>query len=71
MKLPKQFIIHGHQINVIQKEIDIEDNRLGYYDSAKEEIVVFSKVKSDPIPISLTQTQIEATFWHELNGLLV
>lgn len=66
MKIPKQFIIHGHQIKVIRKEIDLEDNRYGYYNSVKEEIVIFNKVKSNGEAISLTQTQIEASFWHEL-----
>lgn len=71
MKIPKQFTIHGHEIKVIQKEIDLEDNRYGYYDSVREEIVIFNKVKSSGEPILLTQTQLEASFWHELNGLLV
>lgn len=66
MKIPRHFIIHGHQINVIQKEIDLEDNRYGYYDSVKEEIVLFTKVKTNGEPITLSQTQLEATFWHEL-----
>lgn len=67
MKIPKQFIIHGHIIKVIQKEIDSsKDNRYGYYDSVKEEIVLFNKVKSDDEPILLTETQILATFLHKL-----
>lgn len=67
MKLPKQFIIHGHTIKVIQKEIDdANSNRYGYYDSVREEIVIFNKVRSDNNPVNLTETQIEATFWHEL-----
>lgn len=67
MKIPEQFIIHGQVVKVIQKEIDsINDNRYGYYDSVKEEIVIFSKVRSGEEPITLTETQIEATFWHEL-----
>lgn len=66
MKIPKHFIIHGHNINVYQREIDLEDNRYGYYDSVREEIVVFNKIKSNGDTVSLTQTQIESTFWHEL-----
>lgn len=66
MKIPKHFIIHSHDINVYQREIDQEGNRYGYYDSVREEIVVFNKVKSNGETITLTQTQIEATFWHEL-----
>lgn len=72
MKIPSQFIIHGHTIKVIQKELDNkEENRYGYYDSVKEEIIIFQKVRSDDEPVSLTETQIEATFFHELNGFLV
>ncbi len=70
MKIPKQFIIHGHIIKVIQKEIDSkEENRYGYYDSVREEIVIFNKVRSDGEPITLTQVQIEDTFWHEVMHL--
>ena len=67
MKIPEQFIIHGQVVKVIQKEIDsINGNRYGYYDSVKEEIILFRKVRSDEEVITLTDTQIEATFWHEL-----
>lgn len=67
MKIPKQFTIHGHTIKVIQKDIDTkDDNRYGYYDSVKEEIVIFNKVRSDGEPVELTDTQIQATFLHEL-----
>lgn len=67
MKIPKHFTIHGHEIKVILKEIDNkEDNRYGYYDSAKEEIVIFNKVRSNEEPVILNNTQIEATFWHEV-----
>lgn len=72
MMIPSKFTIHGHEIKVIQREIDNkEDNRYGYYDNVREEIVIFSKVRSDGEPVDLTDTQIEATFYHELNGLLV
>lgn len=66
MKIPKQFTIHCHQIKVIQKEIDLEGNRYGYYDSVREEIVLFNKIKVDGETVSLNQTQLESTFWHEL-----
>ncbi len=67
MKIPKQFTVHGHTIKVIQKEIDTkEDNRYGYYDSVKEEIVIFNKVRSGDEPVSLTDIQIEFTFWYEV-----
>lgn len=67
MRIPKQFIIHGHTIKVIQKEIDSkEDNRYGYYDSVREEIIIFNKVRVDGEPVDLIDTQIQATFLHEL-----
>lgn len=67
MKIPKQFIIHGHTVKVIQKEIDSkEDNRYGYYDSVREEIIIFNKVRVDGEPVDLIDTQIQATFLHEL-----
>ena len=66
MKIPKQFTIHGHKIKVSVKEVDPVDTRYGYYDSVREEIVIFEKVKVDGEAIPLTQTQIEATFAHEL-----
>lgn len=65
--IPTQFTIHGHTVKVIRKEIDNrEDNRYGYYDSVKEEIVVFNQVRSNDEPFLLTDIQIEATFLHEL-----
>lgn len=67
MKIPEQFTIHGHTVKVLQKDIDtVDDNRFGYYDSVKEEIVVFNKVRSDGEPVTLTETQVESTFYHEL-----
>lgn len=66
MKIPKHFVIHCHDINVYQREIDLEDNRYGYYDSVREEIVIFRKVRSNGEPVELTETQLESTFWHEL-----
>lgn len=67
MNIPTQFTIHGHTIKVIQREIDNkEDNRYGYYDSVKEEIVIFNQVRSDGEPTLLTDIQLEATFFHEL-----
>lgn len=69
MKIPREFIIHGHVVKVIQREIDsISDNRYGYYNSAKEEIVIFRKVRSNEEVITLTDTQIEATFYHKLTA---
>ncbi len=67
MKIPRKFIIHGHTITVTQKEIDNkEDNRYGYYDSVREEIIVFRKVRIDSEAVETTETQMLATFLHEL-----
>ena len=66
MKIPKQFILHCHVINVIEKEYDTEGTRYGYYDSVREEIVIFNKIKINGDIIELSQVQIEASFMHEL-----
>lgn len=67
MKIPKQFTIHGHIVKVIQKDLDNPtDNRLGYYSSIEEEIVIFNKAWSDGVSVNLTDTQILCTFIHEL-----
>lgn len=67
MEIPSEFTIHGHNIKVIQKEIDDkENNRYGYYDSVKEEIVIFKQVRSNGEPITLTNIQLKASFLHEL-----
>ena len=65
MKIPKQFILHGHTIKVREVESDSE-GRYGYYDSVREEIIVARKVKVDGILVELSEVQIEATFWHEI-----
>lgn len=67
MKIPKSFKIHCHTITVKVEELDsADDNRYGYYDSVREEIVVFRKVRSNGEPVELTETQLESTFYHEL-----
>lgn len=67
MNIPKEFTIHGHLIKVIYKDIDdCFSNRYGYYDSIREEIVVFKKAWSSSDQVELTETQQFATFLHEL-----
>lgn len=65
MKIPRQFTIHGHTITVREVENE-EENRYGYYDSVKEEIVISRNLKVDGVLVSLSDVQIEATFWHEV-----
>ncbi len=65
MRIPKQFVIHGHTINIRTVEVDDED-RYGYYDNVKEEIIIARKIKSDGVLVELSDTQIEHTFWHEI-----
>lgn len=66
-KIPTYFTIHNHLIKVIKKEIDDkEENRFGYYDCVKEEIVIFEKVRSDGEPHILSEVQLECSFLHEL-----
>lgn len=71
MKIPKQFTIHGHTITVTQKEIDnSETNRFGYYNSIREEIVIFTHLWDGDEQVELTETQLLATFLHEFVHLL-
>ena len=66
VKIPKQFTIHGHTIKVIQKEIDsMNSNRYGYYNSMREEIVIFTHLWDCDEKVKLTETQLNATFLHE------
>lgn len=64
--IPSKFIIHTQEIKVILKDVDLEDTRYGYYDSVKEEIVLFRKIKSNGETVELTEKQIEMSFYHEL-----
>lgn len=67
MKIPKQFTIHEHTIKVIQKEIDNSKyNRYGYYNSIRKEIVIFTHLWDGDGKVTLTETQLTATFLHEL-----
>lgn len=65
MKIPKQFILHGHTITVREVE-KLKSNNYGEYDSVREQISIAHKIESDGELVELTQTQIEATFFHEL-----
>ena len=65
MKIPKSFTLFGNTVTVREVDRD-EDNRYGYWNDGKEEIVVAHKVKIDGELITLTQTQINGTFLHEL-----
>ena len=64
---PYELLIDAILLLSQQKEIDSkEDNRYGYYDSVREEIIIFNKVRVDGEPVDLIDTQIQATFLHEL-----
>ncbi len=65
MKIPKQFTLFGNKITIREIDKD-EDNRYGYWNDAKEEIVLAHKVKVDGELIPLRPEQIEATWWHEV-----
>lgn len=45
MKIPKQFTIHGHTINIRVVEY-AKGNQYGYYDNVREEILIARKVKA-------------------------
>lgn len=66
MKIPREFVIHGHTIHVYIYEKDGPDNRFGYYDCVREEIVVYKSVKVDNELVELNEAQMISTFLHEL-----
>lgn len=65
MKIPTEFIIHGHTIKV-KKVSETDRNNFGYYDDAREEIIIAENIREGKELIPLTETQILATFFHEL-----
>lgn len=66
MEIPNKFILHGQEIKVIRKEFDINGSRFGYYDSVREEIILFEKIQIENELVCLSNIQIETTFLHEL-----
>ena len=64
MRIPKQFTLHGHTINVREVE-KMESNSYGEYNDVREKITVAHKVRDDEGLVELTQEQIEHSFWHE------
>jgi hypothetical protein len=70
MKIPTDFIVHGHKVTVsIISDIENGSN-YGQYNDAKEEILIAQKVKCKDEWIELTETQLETTFLHELVHVL-
>lgn len=65
MRIPKQFILHGHTISVREVE-KLKSNAFGEYDNTKELITIAHKVESDDELVTLTNEQVEHTFWHEV-----
>ena len=65
MKIPTEFIIHGHTIKV-KKVSETDRNNFGHYDDAREEIIIAENIREGKELIPLTETQILATFFHEL-----
>lgn len=65
MRIPKQFILHGHTINVREVE-KLKSNAFGEYDNTRELITIAHKVESDDELVTLTNEQVEHTFWHEV-----
>lgn len=65
IKIPSKFTIHCHEIKVvIVPELDSGD--YARYDNVKEEITVASGMRDGAELISLSETQILASFLHEL-----
>lgn len=65
MKIPTEFIIHGHIIKVIICG-ELENEKFGDYDCVKEEIRIARNMRRDCELIPLSDHQIETTFLHEL-----
>lgn len=65
MQIPSKFTIFGQTINVITKEIDLDDNRYGYWNDVTNEIVIFRSVRVDGETLVLSREQLAHTFWHE------
>lgn len=65
MRIPKQFILHGHTISVREVE-KLKSNAFGEYDNTRELITIAHKVESDDELVTLTNEQVEHTFWHEV-----
>ena len=65
MKIPAEFIIHGHTIKV-KVCGELENEKFGDYDCVKEEIRIARNIRRDRELIPLSDHQIETTFLHEL-----
>jgi len=65
MKIPKEFTLFGNKVTVREIDKD-EQNRYGYWDDTREEIVIAHQIKTEDGVITLKQSQIESTFYHEL-----
>lgn len=66
MTFPEKFEIGGQVITVRIEDHDLRDNRFGYYDSVKEEIVIFKQVEGENGLVNLTESQLVDSWWHEL-----
>ena len=65
MRIPKSFTVFGNTVNII--EVDkLENNNYADWNDAKEEIRIAHRIKMDGEVISLSQTQMEQSFWHEV-----
>lgn len=64
-KIPNEFVFHGHVIKV-KRVSETDLNNFGYYNDAREEIVLAENIRDGKDLIPLTETQILATFLHEL-----
>lgn len=65
MTIPKEFTLFGNKITIREIDRDEED-RFGYWDDVREEIVIAHKAKTTDGLVNLRRNQIESTFLHEL-----
>lgn len=66
MTFPKKFELGGQVITVRIEDIDKAENRFGYYNSIKEEIVIFKHVNDDGSKVELSESQLMDSLFHEV-----
>lgn len=66
MTFPEKFEIGGQEITIKIEDIDEKENRFGYYNSVKEEIVIFKTVEDEDGVVELTESQLMDSLWHEV-----
>lgn len=66
MTFPEKFELGGQVITIRVEDIDEAENRFGYYNSVKEEIVIFKHVNDEEDKVELSESQLMDTLLHEV-----